>query len=219
MKEYSTTSRKVQMHSKWMEMLYSTYSEYYDLVFDKILRPGREEGIRSLQIEKDDRVLEVGIGTGLSIPLYPPNCSLTGIDISEDMLRKAMEKLDQNSGLSVRLKKMDASKLMFKDESFNKILVPYLISVVPEPGKVIAEVNRVCEQDGVVVFVNHFHSSNQLLAIFERTLSPISRYIGFRLDLPIESVLETDFFEIQRIERVNMFGLWSLVKLKKRRYQ
>ncbi len=207
------------MHSRWMEKLYSSYSDYYDLFFDKILKPGREEGVKALTIENGDRVLEVGIGTGLSIPFYPEYCSVTGIDISADMLKKARDKVNGQKNADIVLKKMDASHLAFKDESFNKILVPYLISVVPEPKKVIAEMNRVCMQEGIVVFVNHFHSSNHFLAFLEKIFSPVSRYMGFRLDLPIETVLEDDFFQIERIEKVNLFGLWSMIKLKKRRYQ
>lgn len=219
MKELTSQRRRAEMHSRWMEKLYSSYSDYYDLFFDKILKPGREEGVKALTIENGDRVLEVGIGTGLSIPFYPEYCSVTGIDISADMLKKARDKVNGQKNADIVLKKMDASHLAFKDESFNKILVPYLISVVPEPKKVIAEMNRVCMQEGIVVFVNHFHSSNHFLAFLEKIFSPVSRYMGFRLDLPIETVLEDDFFQIERIEKVNLFGLWSMIKLKKRRYQ
>ncbi|MEW5807597.1 MAG: class I SAM-dependent methyltransferase [Acidobacteriota bacterium] len=216
MKIYAT-KRREDFHSRWMERIYSTYSDYYDLIFDRILKQGREEGVRALEIREGDRILEVGIGTGLSIPLYPNDCFLFGIDISEEMLRKAREKIIKSKKLmNISLKKMDASALSFEDCSFDKVLVPYLISVVPDPDRVVLEINRVCKPGGIVVFVNHFHSSNPFMAMFEKTLSPVSRYLGFRLDLPVESVLERDFFEIERMERVNLFGLWNLIKLRKK---
>ncbi len=215
MRDIIATNRREKFHSKLMERVYSNYARYYDLFFDEILRPGRKESVDALEVKSGQSILEVGIGTGLSLSYYPEGCSITGIDISENMLRQAMEKVKKNGKENITLHKMDASHLSFEDESFDRVLVPYLISVVPDPLKVVSEIIRVCKRGGFIVFVNHFQNSNPMVALLEKCLSPISRFIGFRLDLPMESVIDHSPLKVERMERVNLFGLWCLIKLRK----
>jgi phosphatidylethanolamine/phosphatidyl-N-methylethanolamine N-methyltransferase len=198
-----------------MERVYSNYAAYYDLFFDEVLKPGRKEAVRALEIVPGQSVLEVGIGTGLSLPHYPERCFITGIDISEDMLKQAKEKANKNGGSHVALHKMDAAFLSFENGSFDRVLVPYLISVVPDPYKVVSEIVRVCKTGGLIVFVNHFQNSNPVIALLEKCLSPVSRFVGFRLDLPMESVTDHYSLRVERMEKVNLFGLWHLIKLRK----
>lgn len=215
MRDIPTVNKREQFHLRLMERVYSNYARYYDLFFDEILKPGRREAVQALDVTSGQHVLEVGIGTGLSIPYYPDGCSITGIDISEDMLKQAKEKLEENGGKSITLQRMDASFLSFESERFDRVLVPYLISVVPDPIKVVSEIIRVCKKGGLIVFVNHFQNSNPIIALFETCLSPVSRFVGFRLDLPMESVIDHSPLKVERIERVNLFGLWHLIKLRK----
>lgn len=215
MRDTSEANRKEQFHLKLMERVYSNYASYYDLFFDEVLKPGRKEAVRILEIGPGQSILEVGIGTGLSLPYYPQGCSITGIDISQDMLMQAREKAKMNGASNVDLYKMDASTLSFDDGSFDRVLVPYLISVVPDPYKVVSEIIRVCKTGGIIVFVNHFQNSNPLIALLEKCLSPISKFVGFRLDLPMESVTNHYCLKVERMERVNLFGLWRLIKLRK----
>jgi phosphatidylethanolamine/phosphatidyl-N-methylethanolamine N-methyltransferase len=111
---------------------------------------------------------------------------------------------------------MDARDLTFPDGIFDHVLAPYVISVVPEPARVMAEIARVCKPDGTVVVVNHFLSENRLLRLMERASTPASRWIGFRLDLPISVVRETPGLETTEVRQVNMFGLWRLLLMRRR---
>lgn len=193
------------------EEIYSSYSGVYDLLFDTILQPGRRRAIAAMAIERGDNILEVGVGTGLSLPLYPDGCHVTGIDISLPMLQKAADKIVKLGKANVDLKRMPAERLKWPDGTFDKVLLSYVISCVEEPVQVVAEVHRVCKPGGRVLFLNHFHSSNPIMAWGERRLTPLSKRLGFVLDLPLRVITDSGLFHIERIERVNLLGLWSLV--------
>ena len=193
------------------EQIYSSYSGFYDLLFDTILQPGRRRAIDSMSIDAGDNILEVGVGTGLSLPLYPGWCRVTGIDISHAMLRKAAERVVRMGRGDIDLKRMSAEHLKWPEATFEKVLLPYMISCVEKPEQVVAEVHRVCRPGGRVFFVNHFHSRNRILGWCERRLTPLSRRLGFVLDLPMEIITGSGLFEIEHVERTNIFGLWSVV--------
>jgi phosphatidylethanolamine/phosphatidyl-N-methylethanolamine N-methyltransferase len=161
-------------------------------------------------------VLEVGVGTGLSLPYYPPGCHITGIDISEAMLEQARDRADELNRDDIDLRVMDARSLGYPDATFDHVLAPYVISVVPEPEKVMAEMCRVCKPGGTVMVVNHFGSESRAVRMMERIATPASRWIGFRLDLPIDTVTATEGLETIQIDRVNLFGHWRLIEMRRR---
>lgn len=193
------------------EQIYSSYSGVYDLLFDAILQPGRRRAISAMSIEPGDNILEVGVGTGLSLPLYPDGCQVTGIDISLPMLQKAAEKVVRLGKTNINLKRMSAERLKSPEAAFDKVLLSYVISAVEKPACVLREVHRVCRPGGRVLFLNHFHSRTRLMSWGERRLTPLSRRLGFVLDLPLSIITDSGLFRIERIERVNLLGLWSLV--------
>lgn len=193
------------------EEIYSSYSGVYDLFFDTILHPGRRRAIATLAIEPGENILEVGVGTGLSLPLYPDWCHVTGIDISLPMLHRAAEKIVALGRGNIELKRMSADHLKWPEAAFDKVLLSYVISCVEKPEQVVAEVHRVCKPGGRVLFLNHFHSGNRILSWGETRLTPLSRRLGFVLDMPLSIVTGSGLFEVERIERANLFGLWSLV--------
>jgi len=169
--------------------------------------------VSRLPARPGDRILEVGVGTGLSLPLYPEGCEVTGIDISEPMLDRARARLDALGREGVVLRRMDAHELKFPDASFDHVVAPYVISVVAEPEREMREIRRVCRPGGTVLVVNHFLSENFLLAAAERVLTPASQWIGFRMDLPVRIALEVPGLTPRAMERVNLFGLWRLLTL------
>lgn len=209
------TAEQVAVDSRRVEKVYSVLAAVYDAFFDWALGPGRRCAVACLPIQPGDRVLEVGVGTGLSLPLYPEQCRITGIDISEAMLDRAVARLEALGRRRVTLRRMDARTLSFPDASFDHVFAPYVVSVVPEPERVLAEMRRVCKPGGTIVVVNHFKSQGALLGFFERLLTPASQWIGFRLDLPIDVVRNAPGLELVRIERVNLFGLWRLLVLRR----
>jgi phosphatidylethanolamine/phosphatidyl-N-methylethanolamine N-methyltransferase len=199
------------VENDFVEGVYDKLAKVYDLIFGPTLHPGRLQAIKRMDISPDNHVLEVGVGTGINLGLYPKECAVTGIDFSSSMLEKARERAARKEGRPVRLLQMDAADLKFADDSFDIVYAPYLISVVPDPVKVAQEMRRVCRPGGRIVFLNHFLSSNSLLSRAERVISPFTIHIGFKSDLDLPAFLaQADLHPIS-IEKVNVPRIWSLV--------
>lgn len=208
----SSAAQKIDLDSRRVERVYAVLARVYDGFFDWALGPGREAAVAALGCLPGDRVLEVGVGTGLSLLSYPPGCHLSGIDISTEMLDQARQRAVREGLDTVHLEQMDARHLRFEDCTFDRVLAPYVISVAPEPERVMMEIARVCRPGGTVVVVNHFRSPNPMLATLERAVTPASQWLGFRMDLPVEDVVRTVGLRLVEERRVNLMGLWRLLK-------
>jgi phosphatidylethanolamine/phosphatidyl-N-methylethanolamine N-methyltransferase len=191
--------------------VYEKLASVYDFTFGPTLHPGRVDAIRRMGIKAGDRVLEVGVGTGINAALYPRDCAVTGIDLSSSMLEKARDRIARKGVRNVRLLEMDAANLKFADESFDIVYAPYVISVVPDPVAVAREMRRVCRPGGRIVILNHFRSKSRLGAWLERLISPFTRYLGFKSDLDLQAFLVQAGLEPISIEKVNVPRIWSLV--------
>ena len=201
------------MDYRTIKRAYAILSPVYDLLFDKIFHPGRVAAINLLEINPGDRVLEVGVGTGLNLPLYPRHCHLTGIDISEEMLRKARERVRSNGLPNVSLELMDASNLAFQNDAFDHVLATYVISAVPDPVRTLLEMRRVCKPSGHLVVLNHFMSENPVLGALEEMLAPVCTRIGlFKIDLKLKPLLERVALSPEQLHRVNLLNGWRLVR-------
>jgi phosphatidylethanolamine/phosphatidyl-N-methylethanolamine N-methyltransferase len=194
-----------------VERVYDALSTVYDSAFDWVLGPGREKAVQALEAQPGDRILEVGVGTGLTLPLYPEHCRITGIDISAEMLERARARREDLGLDGVELRVMDAGQLDFPDGAFDRVLAPYVVSVVPDPVVVMNEARRVCRPGGRIVVVNHFGSQNRAVSAVESLFSPASQWLGFRLDLPSSIVRALPGLRLVRETRVNLFGLWRLM--------
>lgn len=210
-----STPEQVALESRRTEKVYSVLARVYDEFFDWALGPGRRAAVSKLPVSHGDRILEIGVGTGLSLPLYPRSCHVTGIDITDAMLERARSRLERIGRDGVELRRMDARNLQFPDASFDAVVAPYLVSVVSDPSRVMAEAARVCRPGGVVAVVNRFRSRAPILRQLDGWLTPATQWIGFRLDLPIETVLGTPGLRVERIDHVNLFGLWRLIWLRR----
>jgi len=191
--------------------VYEKLASVYDFTFGPTLHPGRVQAIQRMAIAAGDRVLEVGVGTGINAPLYPRDCAVTGIDLSAPMLEKASERIARKELRNVRVMKMDAANMKFEDESFDIVYAPYLISVVPDPVAVAREMSRVCRRGGRVIILNHFRSANRIVAAVERAISPFTVHIGFKSDLDLPAFLAQADLKPVTIEKVNIPRIWSLV--------
>lgn len=196
------------------ERVYSRLSSHYDLLFDKVFQSGREEAVRVLELAGGERVLEVGVGTGLALPLYPKNVEVVGIDLSEGMLEEARERITRLGLRHATVLKMDASAIQFEDDTFDAVFAPYVMSVVADPKRVLSEMKRVCRPGGRLAIVNHFLSRNPVKASLEKVLTPLSVHVGFRLDTPL-GVLKDPDLTVEVNQRVNWLGNWTLVRLRK----
>jgi phosphatidylethanolamine/phosphatidyl-N-methylethanolamine N-methyltransferase len=212
----SSAADRAAIDSRRVHRVYEILARVYDDCFDWALGPGRKCAVGRLPIRPGQRVLEVGVGTGLSLPHYPPDCHVTGVDISESMLGQARERVAVLGRSDIDLRLMDARELTYPEATFDHVLAPYVISVVPEPRKVMAEMLRVCKPGGTIVVVNHFRHRNPAIRLCERLLTPVSQWVGFRLDLPLEDVTGTPGLETAHVERVNLLKLWHLLELRRR---
>src|SRR5436190_2687768 len=201
------------VENDFVEAVYDKLAKVYDLFFGPTLHPGRLQAIQRMNIQPRERVLEVGVGTGINLSLYPRDCSITGIDFSGSMLEKARERAARKElqVQGIRLLQMDAADLKFADNSFDIVYAPYLISVVPDPLQVAREMRRVCRPGGRIIFLNHFLSPNPLLSRTERLISPFTIHIGFKPDLDLPAFLAQAAPQPVSIEKVNIPRTWSLV--------
>lgn len=197
----------------YVEKVYNRYSRFYDLIFGPVFQSGREMAPILLDLGPGMRLLEVGVGTGLSLPILPKNIHITGIDLSEKMLSYARKRLEKEKlADNVDLLKMDATSLEFPDNSFDRVLAAYFISTVPDPIKVVEEMKRVCRPGGYLVFLNHFKSENKVVGLFEKVLSPLFYRIGFKTDLVVSDLMKECGLEIETLERIDMLGHWKAVR-------
>jgi phosphatidylethanolamine/phosphatidyl-N-methylethanolamine N-methyltransferase len=192
---------------------YRLFSGSYDAVFGPMFHPGRKDAVRVANDRPRQRILEVGVGTGLSLPYFRPDSHVTGIDISAEMLAKARQRvarrgLDHVDGLHV----MDAEHLEFEDNTFDSVLAIYVASVVPSPARLAAEMRRVCIPGGTIVLVNHFTSENWALRFIEKRLAHLARHIGFHADFPLDAFLRDSGLAAREIRPSNLFGYWRLLR-------
>lgn len=196
---------------------YKFYAPIYDVVFDWIFRPGREQAIGILDIQRGAHILEVGVGTGLTLPLYPAQCQITGIDLSDEMLEKARDTVVALGLDNVTLKAMDATTLEFHEDEFDAAVAAYTISVVPDPVAVLREMRRVVKHGGTIVVVNHFRSQQRVLGRLEDLIAPLCARLGWKSNLPLERLFEQASLIPDFSTKVNLFNGWHLIKCVNRK--
>lgn len=205
------------LEKRQVKRAYALYSPVYDLLFDWIFHPGRQAAVKLLDIQPGDRILEVGIGTGLNLSLYPPDCELVGIDISERMLEKGQAKIEELGLSNVTLKVMDAGATDFADNEFDRALATYVISAVPDPVGVLREMRRVVKAGGTLVILNHFRSQKLLVGDLEDLLAPLCTRLGWRSNLALEPLLRQVGLTPDLITKVNLFNGWRLIRCVNRK--
>jgi phosphatidylethanolamine/phosphatidyl-N-methylethanolamine N-methyltransferase len=207
----------VVLEKRQVQRAYEFYAPVYDLIFDWIFAPGRVAAVKHLALGPGERILEVGIGTGLNLPLYPPSVRLTGIDLSQEMLDKAVERVQTLAMPNVTLKVMDATSLDFDENEFDKALATYTISAVPDPVAVLREMRRVVRPGGTLVILNHFRSERRVLGHLEDWVAPICTRLGWKSNLALMPLLEQVGLAPEVVMKVNMLNGWRLVKCVNRK--
>lgn len=195
---------------------YARWAPVYDKTFGAITNVGRRAAVDYINAQEAENVLEVGVGTGLALPNYRPGLAVTGIDFSEDMLAKAQAKVDRLDLKQVRhLTQMDARMLDFPDASFDVVAAMHILSVVPEPERVMAEMARVCQPGGLIVITNHFARQTGLLARIERLTAPFANLLGWHSDFEISTVLKQADLSVIEQKPLPPMGMMTFLAMRK----
>ncbi|TDR90109.1 class I SAM-dependent methyltransferase [Enterovirga rhinocerotis] len=201
-----------------MRRAYQRWAPIYDVIYDKLTEPAARAVVAAVE-RCGPRILEVGVGTGLSLGYYEPGSEVHGVDLSEDMLRRARRKVERRGLRHVKgLAVMDATRLGFADASFDAVAAQFLITLVPDPEAALDEMARILRPGGEIVLVNHFGQDEGPLAQIEKALAPVSARIGWSSDfkasrvtgwarrnglepLPLKKVFPGGFFKLLRMRK------------------
>ena len=167
---------------------YARWAPIYDFVFGKVFAPGRGESITAAEKvcgPQGGRILEVGVGTGISLPDYASVNRITGIDLSEPMLRRAQERVTEHKLTNIdALSVMDAERMALPSQSFDVVVAQFVITAVPHPEATLDEFVRVTKTGGEIILVNHIGAERGPRRVFEYCFSPIARRLGWRPEFP-----------------------------------
>lgn len=191
--------------------VYHRYAQFYDHTFDRVFSRRVRQTIRSLDIPPGARVLELGVGTGTSLEAYPKHADVVATDLSEDMLRFAVEQKEQNDWQHITLQRMNAQQIEFDDEQFDFVTAFHVVTVVGDCRAMMAEMLRVLKPGGRLAIVNHFRSQRPLIAAFVDRLNPLTRHLGWRTDLPWTELLEGMPVELNKCYKTSPFSLFTVL--------
>jgi phosphatidylethanolamine/phosphatidyl-N-methylethanolamine N-methyltransferase len=196
------------MQEQTTRNIYNVWSYFYDLFWPAIVHRRTSRAIEQMHIRPGERVLDVGVGTGLALRSYPPHARVVGIDLSEGMLRRARRRVAQDHMNWVQLALGNALQLPFPDQTFTHVLLSHVITVVSDPVKLIEETRRVTRPGGQIVIINHFRSSNRLIGLIEKWLCPICQHLGWRSDLCLRELVSQTGLEVDfryKLDQVDLF--------------
>lgn len=191
--------------------IYDIQSAFYDATFGRLVRRRIEIAITHMNIRETDRVLDLGIGTGCSLNFYPQYGRIFGVDLSSGMLKQCRRKIAERGLSHATVFQADAMKLPFSDDSFDHVFISHVISVVSDPIQLIREAQRVAKPGSRIVMLNHFQSTNRLVALVEKWVSPFCTKLGWRSDLALQEIIRQTGLEIDYRYKLESIDLWETV--------
>jgi phosphatidylethanolamine/phosphatidyl-N-methylethanolamine N-methyltransferase len=201
----------VAMQESSTRSIYDFHSLFYDVTFGRLVRRRIARAISHMNIGPEAQVLDLGIGTGASLDFYPRHARIVGIDLSGGMLRECRKKLQQRRLAPTQLLQANALELPFRDDAFDHVFISHVISVVSDPYRLITEAQRVSKPGTRIVIVNHFQSTNRLIAMVEKFLSPLCTKLGWRSDLPLQDLIRRTGVEVDYRFKLESIDLWETV--------
>lgn len=195
---------------------YARWAPVYDRTFGAITNAGRRRATAFVNAT-GGAVREVGVGTGLALPFYGKGVQVTGVDFSTEMLAKARARVTQQRLTQVAaLRQMDARTLDFPDQSFDNVCAMHIMSVVPEPERVLSEMVRVCRVGGHVLIVNHFAAEGRgLMARLDRLFAPLSDLLGWHSDFPRARVMGDARLKLVEEGALPPLGMMTYLRLRR----
>jgi phosphatidylethanolamine/phosphatidyl-N-methylethanolamine N-methyltransferase len=195
--------------------VYSDLAHFYDSVFGRAFVDHEHEVIEGTTFRPGQQVLEIGVGTGISLDAYPPYVHVTGIDPSADMLAHAVEKVRDNQWGHIEVRNGDAHNLEFPDSSFDWVFTFHVLTVVSNPRRMMDEMIRVCKPGGRIVLVTHFASASPLLYLLGTIINPITNLLGWTTRLRARDVLDGQQITVERQERFSRLSVHYVVVARK----
>lgn len=203
------------MQIEAIQKSYRRWAPVYDLTFGRITQGGRILAAEHVNAQ-GGVVLEVGIGTGLALDYYAPHVRVTGIDLSAEMLREAQVRAKKRGLKNLAgLYEMDARELAFPDAAFDHVAAMHIMSVVPEPERVLDEMARVCRPGGSVLIANHFAGRAEGWSVAERLAAPLANLLGWHSDFDIGRVLGHPKLRLEESRQVRPFGLMTFLRFRR----
>lgn len=207
--------RSAQMEEHAVRTAYRRWAPVYDQTFGKVAAEGRKHAVEIIN-RSSGRVLEVGVGTGLSLPAYKRDLEIVGIDLSPEMLDKARERVSEfGLGNVAGLHEMDAGQLTFESNQFDTVAAMYVMTVVPEPEKVMKELARVCKPGGQVLLVNHFSTDDGMRGWVERRMAPFADKLGWRPVFDVERVMVAPELKLVESRALRPMGIFTMMRFTK----
>lgn len=207
--------RPAAMHEDAIKTAYRRWAPVYDHTFGLFAAEGRKHAVEQINRSKG-RVLEVGVGTGLSLPAYKRELEIVGIDLSTEMLEKARERVAEEGLDNVAgLHEMDAGELKFADASFDTVVAMYVMTVVPDPEKVMRELARVCRPGGEVMLVNHFSTDDGVRGWVERRMAPFGDKLGWRPVFDVSRVMVCPELKLIEKQGLRPWGIFTMMRFRK----
>jgi phosphatidylethanolamine/phosphatidyl-N-methylethanolamine N-methyltransferase len=211
----SAGAAAVQMDEEQVKLAYRRWAPVYDHTFGRVAGEGRKHAVEVIN-QTTGRVLEVGVGTGLSLPTYKQSLEIVGIDLSPEMLDKARERVAEEALENVTgLHEMDAGDLKFEDNSFDTVVAMYVMTVVPDPEKVMRELNRVCKPGGEVMLVNHFSTEEGMRGWVERRMAPFGDKLGWHPVFDVDRVMVCPELKIFERRSLRPWGIFTMIRFRK----
>jgi phosphatidylethanolamine/phosphatidyl-N-methylethanolamine N-methyltransferase len=202
------------MQESSTKKIYDIHSVFYDATFGRLVRRRIERAIRHMNIAEQDRVLDLGIGTGVSLNFYPIDRGrVVGVDLSAGMLRECRKKIRERGLKHATVFQANALELPFADDTFDHIFISHVISVVSDPYRLVQEAQRVAKPDARIVIVNHFQSTNRFIALIEKWLCPLCTKLGWRSDLALQDLVRRTGVEVDYRYKLENIDLWETVVL------
>ena len=193
--------------------IYDFHSVFYDATFGRLVQRRIARAISHMNIRETDLILDLGIGTGVSLNYYPKRGRIVGIDLSDGMLREARKKVEERGLDHVSLIQANALCLPFADNTFDQVFISHVISVVSDPYQLIREAQRVAKADARIVMVNHFQSTNRFIALVEKWLCPLCTRLGWRSDLALQDLVSRTGAHVEYRYKLENIDLWETVVL------